>query len=138
MEQPYSAWAIPGIEQKVKTRQEYDQLGTELTLDFIQQVVAEKYGVAPADLQIKTRKLEIREGRQVSMFFGHLFLKMSLASVGFKIGRKDHSTVLHAERRVRGLYQVDKCFRSRMNDIMTTLCICETTGLFPRVLNHSK
>jgi chromosomal replication initiator protein len=89
----------------------------EITIDYIQKVVCDFYKI-PVDLiQEKTRKREIVQARQVSMFFSKKFTKASLASIGARIGGKDHATVLHACKTVNNLIDTDKLFKSQINEI---------------------
>jgi len=89
----------------------------EITIDLIQKVVCDYYRI-PIDLmQSKTRKREIVQARQVSMFFSKNMTKSSLASIGAQIGGKDHATVLHACKTVNNLIDTDKHFRHQIAEI---------------------
>lgn len=89
----------------------------EITIDFIQKIVCDYYRI-PIDLmQSKTRKREIVQARQVSMFFSKNMTKSSLASIGAQIGGKDHATVLHACKTVNNLIDTDKHFRHQITEI---------------------
>ena len=89
----------------------------EITIDYIQKIVCDYYRI-PIDLmQSKTRKREIVQARQVSMFFSKSMTKASLASIGSQIGGKDHATVLHACKTVNNLIDTDKHFRHQITEI---------------------
>jgi len=89
----------------------------EITIDYIQKEVCNYYRI-PVDLmQGKTRKREIVQARQVSMFFSKSLTKASLASIGSQIGGKDHATVLHACKTVNNLIDTDKLFRNQITDL---------------------
>lgn len=89
----------------------------EITIDYIQKVVCEYYKI-PVDLiQGKTRKREIVQARQVSMYFSKNLTKASLASIGSCIGGKDHATVLHACKTVNNLIDTDRHFRNQRREI---------------------
>ena len=68
-------------------------------------------------MQSKTRKREIVQARQVSMFFSKNMTKSSLASIGAQIGGKDHATVLHACKTVNNLIETDNRFRLQVDEI---------------------
>jgi chromosomal replication initiator protein len=89
----------------------------EITIDYIQKVVCDFYKIPVDQIQEKTRKREIVQARQVSMFFSKKFTKASLASIGARIGGKDHATVLHACKTVNNLIDTDKLFKSQINEI---------------------
>ena len=89
----------------------------EMTIDYIQKTVCDYYKI-PIDLvHGKTRKREIVQARQVSMFFSKSLTKASLASIGSHIGGKDHATVLHACKTVNNLIDTDKFFRKQVTEI---------------------
>ena len=89
----------------------------EITIEYIQKIVCDYYKI-PIDLiQGKTRKREIVQARQVSMFFSKNLTKASLASIGSHIGGKDHATVLHACKTVNNLIDTDKHFRNQITEI---------------------
>ena len=68
----------------------------EISIDHIQKVVSDYFQMDVSTLQSKTRKRHIVQARQLAMFFSKKFTKASLASIGTKIGHRDHATVLHA------------------------------------------
>jgi chromosomal replication initiator protein len=89
----------------------------EITIDYIQKTVCDYYKI-PVDLmQGKTRKREIVQARQVSMFFSKGLTKASLANIGSHIGGKDHATVLHACKAVNNLIDTDKHFRNQITEL---------------------
>ncbi|NDF60044.1 MAG: hypothetical protein EB100_03100, partial [Crocinitomicaceae bacterium] len=75
------------------------------------------------DLKSKTRKREVVQARQISMFFSKKLTKASLASIGANCGGKDHATVLHACRTVLNLSETDKQFKSYLDDLEKKLSI---------------
>ena len=89
----------------------------EMTIDYIQKTVCDYYKIPTDTIQGKTRKREIVQARQVSMFFSKSLTKASLASIGSYIGGKDHATVLHACKTVNNLIDTDKHFRNQITEI---------------------
>ncbi len=89
----------------------------ELSIDYIQKVVCDYFNI-PIDLVLsKTRKREIVQARQVAMYFSKSLTKSSLATIGSRIGGKDHATVLHACKTVNNLIETDKRFRLQIEEI---------------------
>ncbi len=89
----------------------------ELSIDYIQKVVCDYFGI-PIDLVLsKTRKREIVQARQVAMFFSKTLTKSSLTTIGSRIGGKDHATVLHACKTVNNLIETDKHFKLQIEEI---------------------
>jgi len=89
----------------------------EITIEFIQKVVCDYYKIPLDQMLGKTRKREIVQARQVSMYFSKSLTKSSLATIGSRIGGKDHATVLHACKTVNNLIDTDKQFRNQIHEI---------------------
>ena len=89
----------------------------EISIDHIQKVVSDYFQMDVSTLQSKTRKRHIVQARQLAMFFSKKFTKASLASIGTKIGRRDHATVLHACKTVDNLAFTDKQLRKYVEDL---------------------
>jgi len=95
----------------------------EISIDYIQKIVCEYFGLPSDVLQTKTRKREIVQARQIAMFFSKNMTKSSLSTIGSIIGGKDHATVLHACKTVNNLKDTDKRFKSQIEDIERRLKI---------------
>ena len=89
----------------------------EISIEHIQKVVSDYFQMDVMTLQSKTRKRHIVQARQLAMFFSKKFTKASLASIGTKIGHRDHATVLHACKTVDNLAFTDKHFRKYVEDL---------------------
>lgn len=89
----------------------------EISINFIQKVVCDYFKIPIEQVQSKTRKRDIVQARQLSMFFAKKFTNASLARIGEKIGKRDHATVLHACKTVKNLSETDKVFRGYIEDL---------------------
>jgi chromosomal replication initiator protein len=89
----------------------------EISIDFIQKIVCDYFGLPSDVLHTKTRKREIVQARQIAMFFSKNMTKSSLSTIGSLIGGKDHATVLHACKTVNNLIDTDKRFKNQVEDI---------------------
>lgn len=89
----------------------------EISIDYIQKIVCEYFGLPSEVLQTKTRKREIVQARQIAMYFSKTLTKSSLSTIGSVIGGKDHATVLHACKTVNNLIETDKRFKNQVEDI---------------------
>jgi chromosomal replication initiator protein len=89
----------------------------ELSIEYISKVVCDYFNMPVDTLQTKTRKREIVQARQITMYFSKNLTKYSLASIGAQIGNKDHATVLHACKTVNNLVDTDKNFRQYVEEI---------------------
>ncbi len=89
----------------------------EISIDYIQKIVCDYFDISIDTLNSKTRKREIVQARQLSMFFSKKLTKSSLAAIGLHCGNKDHATVLHACRTVNNLIETDKQFKVYVEEI---------------------
>ncbi len=89
----------------------------DISIDYIQKVVCEYFKIEPKVLIAKTRKREIVQARQISMFLSKNYTSASLSVIGAETGGKDHSTVLHSYRTVRNLLETDRNFKNYVDDI---------------------
>jgi chromosomal replication initiator protein len=89
----------------------------EVSIEFIQKSVCEYFNVQQDKLREKTRKRQIVQARQLSMYLAKNFTKNSLKVIGRHFGGRDHSTVIHSCQAVRDLMDTDKEFREAVTDI---------------------
>lgn len=93
------------------------QINKEITLDFIQKLVAEHFGVTMDKIQGKTRKRSIVIARQLSMFLAKKLTDKSLKSIGEMFGGRDHSTVIYSCKTVQDLMETDAIFKDTVTDL---------------------
>ncbi|MEA3447175.1 MAG: chromosomal replication initiator protein DnaA [Bacteroidota bacterium] len=89
----------------------------EISIDYIQKVVCNYFGLTVDKLNSKTRKREVVQARQIAMYFAKNMTKSSLAIIGANIGNKDHATVLHACKTVNNLIETNKNFKEYITEI---------------------
>ncbi len=78
-----------------------------ITVDDIQKAVAEYYGLKQADLLCERRNRAIARPRQTAMWLCKQLTTRSLPDIGRRFGGRDHTTVLHAVRRIEELKALD-------------------------------
>jgi chromosomal replication initiator protein len=89
----------------------------KITVQKIQETVSDFYNVKRDLIQSASRKREIVQARQVTMFFIKKHTELSLSQIGIQVGNRNHATVLHACNTIRDLSEVDKGFRSDIEEI---------------------
>ncbi len=89
----------------------------EISVDRIQKIVCEYFRIDPQQFLSSSRKRELVQARQISMYLSRNFTKSSLASIGSQTGGRDHATVLHAYNTVCDLLDTDRSFRKYVVDI---------------------
>ncbi len=81
-----------------------------VTIDEIQKRVAEHYNIKLADMHSAKRARPLARPRQVAMYLAKNLTPRSLPEIGRKFGGRDHTTVLHAVRKVEELMGEDSGF----------------------------
>jgi chromosomal replication initiator protein len=79
----------------------------KVTVDMIQKTVAEHYSLTQADLISERRARAVARPRQVAMWLAKQVTTRSLPDIGRRFGGRDHTTVLHAVRRIESLKAED-------------------------------
>ena len=88
-----------------------------ISIDYIQKVVSDYFDVPIKVLISKTRKRDIVQARQITMYFSKILTKNSLSTIGQKCGNRDHTTVLHAYKTVNNLIDTNSQFKIYIDDI---------------------
>lgn len=79
----------------------------KVTVDQIQKTVAEHFGLTQADLLSERRARAVARPRQAAMWIAKQITTRSLPDIGRRFGGRDHTTVLHAVRRIEALKAED-------------------------------
>jgi chromosomal replication initiator protein len=81
-----------------------------ITIDEIQKKVAEHYNIRVADMHSARRARQVARPRQVAMYLAKQLTPRSLPEIGRKFGGRDHTTVIHAVRKIEELSAYDVAF----------------------------
>lgn len=92
-----------------------------ISIDDIINVVCKHYDLSPTAIHTKSRKREVVQARQMAMYLAKINTDFSTSKIGKYIGNKDHATVLHACKTIKGQCEVDKNFRTDLNNIQALL-----------------
>ena len=92
-----------------------------VTVENIQKTVAEYYKIRIADLLSKRRSRSIARPRQVAMALAKELTNYSLPEIGDAFGGRDHTTVLHACRRVKELRETERRIGEDYMNLLRTL-----------------
>ncbi len=79
----------------------------KITVDEIMKRVAEFYNLRPADMLSPRRARQVARPRQVAMYFAKKLTTRSLPDIGRRFGGRDHTTVIHAVKRIEELRSTD-------------------------------
>ncbi len=80
----------------------------KLTIDEIQRRVADYYNLKPSDMVSARRAREVARPRQVAMYLAKRLTPRSLPEIGRRFGGRDHTTVMHAVKRIDELRVADR------------------------------
>jgi chromosomal replication initiator protein len=93
----------------------------QVSLDNIQRTVAEYYKIKGSDLLSKRRNRSVARPRQMAMALAKELTNHSLPEIGESFGGRDHTTVLHACRKIRELRESDSDIREDYQNLLRTL-----------------
>jgi chromosomal replication initiator protein len=93
----------------------------DISIEYIEKLVCDYFEVPIEMVRSKTRKREIVQARQISMYLAKNHTKSSLKTIGAFFGGRDHSTVIYACQTVGDLIDTDKKFKGYVHDIQRKL-----------------
>ena len=93
----------------------------QISLDNIQRTVAEYYKIKVADLMSKRRSRSVARPRQVAMALAKELTNHSLPEIGDSFGGRDHTTVLHACKKIKELRETSADIREDYQNLLRSL-----------------
>jgi chromosomal replication initiator protein len=90
-------------------------------IEDIQRIVARQYNVSRADLLSSRRTANVVRPRQVAMYLAKVLTLRSLPEIGRRFGGRDHTTVLHAVRKIETLAGNDTTFAEEIESLKRQL-----------------
>ena len=89
----------------------------QLSIEKIQETVCHYFNLEEALIQTPSRKREIVQARQITMYLAKKYTESAFSHIGKIVGGKDHATVLHACKTVKDQMEINKTFRSTVETI---------------------
>ena len=93
--------------------------GVKTSIEDIQRKTAEFYKLEMRDFHSPQRARRVARPRQVAMYLARELTTRSLPEIGRRFGGRDHTTVLHACRRIEALCDEDPVFRQEVDFLKT-------------------
>ena len=90
-------------------------------IEDIQRYVARHFNVSRDDMMSARRTANVVRPRQIAMYFAKTLTLRSLPEIGRRFGGRDHTTVLHAVRRIEGMVAADAQFAGEIEAIKRVL-----------------
>ncbi len=97
------------------------QSSAPFTADGIISTVAQYYEINRSDLTGPSRRQPLARQRQIAMYVCREHTDLSLPRIGRAFGNRDHTTVIHAVDKIKGLIQTDKAVYDQVTDITQQL-----------------
>lgn len=95
----------------------------EITPTLIIEVVAEQFGVAPADITSKKRNSEFVLPRQVFMYLCRKLTETSYVNIAKLLGKKDHTTIIHGVNKIEDELKTNEELNSKIETIKKKICV---------------
>lgn len=92
-----------------------------ISIPDIERVVADRYKLKGALLRSKKRNKDIAHARHVAMYLARTLTNASLPQIGKSFGDRDHTSVLHACNKIKGMVEADWRFKEEVEQLIRTL-----------------
>jgi len=99
----------------------------KISITKIIDAVAQFYKVSPKKLQQKSRKVRFMKPRHIAMYLLREELKRSFPSIGRLFGSRDHTTAIHAHRKIAKMVQTSPELKSELERIKNMLYLQPVT-----------
>lgn len=93
----------------------------QISVQTIQETVCKYFNIEQSVIQANSRKREIVQARQITMYLAKKYTDSSFSHIGKLVGKKDHATVLHACKTIKDQIETSKAFRSSVEEIEVML-----------------
>jgi chromosomal replication initiator protein len=90
------------------------KIGPALTCGRIKRLVAGFYGIHEMHMTSAQRDKSVARPRQVAMYLAHELTGHSYSNIGRLFGKRDHTTVMHACKRIPELMEDNDCFAAQV------------------------
>lgn len=100
---------------------EIDLVPAPVRIESIQRATSSHYGVSVLDISSFRRTANVVRPRQVAMYLAKTLTLRSLPEIGRRFGGRDHTTVLHAVRKIERLVAIDPDLATRIEQIKAAI-----------------
>jgi chromosomal replication initiator protein len=99
----------------------FDSQRKMITIEKIQETVAEFFKLSLYDLKSQRRLKNLVIPRQIAMYLARTLTDYSLTAIADEFGGKDHTTVLHACKKIKACMETDSYFKNTIEKIINSL-----------------
>ena len=93
----------------------------QITMDLIIKVASDFYNIRVVDLKSGKKHKAIATARQAVMYMARQMTALSTIEIGQRLGGRDHSTVIHAVKKIEGLMETDHNVVRTMSELQRTI-----------------
>jgi chromosomal replication initiator protein len=112
----------PEMVKKVLSEFIPEELRQPTSIEKIQDLVANYYGISRRDIVSKSRRARLARARQVAMYLCRNYGNCILADIGAAFGNRDHSTVLHSLKKIEeAVGKNDKALTTEVKDLASKI-----------------
>lgn len=86
-------------------------------IERIQRAVARRYEISVMDLVSQRRTVRVAFPRQIAMYLAKTMTPRSFPEIGRRFGNRDHTTVIHAVRKIEGKIKTDPALAAEIDDL---------------------
>lgn len=92
-----------------------------IKVEEIQKRIASRYNIKVSDMSSSSKSRDIARPRQLAMYLSKMLTPKSLSEIGKKFGKKDHTTVIHAVKKIEELCETDPEFKEEVEILLKIL-----------------
>jgi len=92
-----------------------------ITINFVQEKVTLFYNLKLSDMTSSRRSINIARPRQIAMYFCKALTAFSYPEIGKAFGGKDHTTVMHAVKKIESLSVTDNKLKKQLSDLKKSM-----------------
>lgn len=93
----------------------------QITLDLILKVTADFFNLKVSDLKSSKKQKTIAAPRQAAMYMSRQLTSLSTIEIGQRFGGRDHSTVIHAVKKIENKIEQDQSFARTMSELKKSI-----------------
>ena len=101
----------------------FTQPNKSVPVDLIKKRVAAHFDISLDDLISSRRHISVARPRQIAMYFCKKFTKRSFPDIAARMGGRDHTTVMHAVKRIEELANSDPKFASELQMLANKILV---------------
>jgi len=120
---------ITVIEARHVLKDYLNKIQTNLTIEDIQKTVVSYYDISMHDFMSSRRSRMVARPRQIAMYLSKKLTTKSLPEIGRKFSGRDHTTVIHAIKKIEELITKDKIFENEIGDLNSKLIYQNNNGV---------